>query len=50
MKYRIKDKQARNLKILAYRENGYTMRAIAGIFHISTAMVCRIIHRAKREL
>jgi len=45
MKYRLKDKQARNRKIMEYRSNGYTLRAIAGIFHISVAMVWKIVNR-----
>jgi len=47
MKYKLKDKQARNKKVVEYRRNGYTLRAIAGIFHISVAMVWKIISREK---
>jgi len=49
MKYRLKDKQARNQKIMKYHEDGYTLKAIAGVFHISTTMVWKIVNREKAK-
>jgi len=45
--YRLKDKRKRNEKLMSYHYRGYTQRAIAGIFHISQAMVWKIINREK---
>lgn len=47
--YRLKDKRERNKKVWGYYQQGYTMRAIAGIFHISHVMVCKIIKRERER-
>lgn len=49
MKYKLRDKKIRNLKIIDYYKKGYTMRAIAGKFHISPARVCKIINKLKND-
>jgi transposase len=45
MKYRMKDKRARNERIMAYHKEGYTLRAIAGIFHTSVTTIWKIVKR-----
>lgn len=43
------EKVKRNLTIMRYWDNGYTVRAIAGIVHVSPAMVHRIIKRYREK-
>jgi DNA-binding CsgD family transcriptional regulator len=45
LKYRQSDKKKRNARIMEYRAKGYTLRAIAGVFHISAERVHAIIKR-----
>lgn len=47
--YRLKDKRERNKKIMEYRAKGYTLRAIAGVFHITQSAVWKIVKRLENE-
>jgi len=46
----MQDKAKRNEKIAEYRAKGYTLRAIAGIFHISPNAVWKILKRQEASV